>query len=204
MVAFFVTICLCGLLIWAGRSIMVEPLLVSINRTSGQWSVINRSVSVPSEYSRQYMMQESVVGNFFQNWFLISDDANENDAVWRADCAAHECTGAETMAYDGHECALACGAGADLYKKFVSDVMPDYHLRATAGETWHVDVDTIQANPVIPDYENGGETWMVRATVISNVNYAFDVVAFVRLGRMANMYPMTMGYYVADFNAYRI
>lgn len=204
LVSFFLVACVCGMIIWGAQSRQVEPLVVSINRATGDWSMIKRSEAAPVEYTRQDMMQESVVGNFFQNWFLISDDADQNDDVWRADCPANECTGAETMAYGGRVCALACGGGAELYQSFVENVMPDYHSRAMAGETWHVIADTMEIRPVVPDAKQGGSTWMVRASVMSNINSVFNVVAFVRLGRMANAYPMTMGYYVVAFNAYRV
>ena len=64
--------------------------------------------------------------------------------------------------------------------------------------------DTIQITPVGGrDMQNGG-IWRVQASVWSNINASFDVVAFVRVARAAGKYPMTMGYYVTDFNAYRI
>lgn len=201
--AFFVILCICGLLLWGARSLRLDPFLISTDNITGAWTVIGRSATYRPRESIYDTVQESVAGNFFQNWFFISDVVAENDAVWRQ-CPADTCTGAETMTYGDRHCAISCAASTSLYDTFIEDVMPTYHLRGTAGETWNVMVDTMQIAPVgKPDAARGG-VWRVYATVWSNINEAFDVVAFVRVARISGKYPMTLGYYVSDFNAYRI
>ena len=200
---FFVITCVCGLLLWGVRSMRLDPFLISIDKITGSWTVIGRSVTLNRAVSITETVQQAVVGNFFQSWFAISDAAAENDMLWRQ-CPADECSGAETMLYGERRCAISCAAFDTLYNHFVEDVMPTYHLRAMAGETWGVMTDTIQITPVGGrDMQNGG-IWRVQASVWSNINASFDVVAFVRVARAAGKYPMTMGYYVTDFNAYRI
>ena len=37
----------------------------------------------------------------------------------------------------------------------------------------------------------------------SNLNGDFDVIAYVKIARDAQRYPQTLGFYVAEFNAFR-
>lgn len=200
---FFVIICACGLLLWGVHSMRLDPFLISVDNITGTWSVIGRSTSFRHRSSVYDTMQESVVGNFFQNWFYISSSRTANDAVWRQ-CPADKCTGVETMTYSDRRCALSCGASDKLYNKFIEDVMETYHLRSAAGETWSVLTETMTITPVGKIDPASGGVWRVTATVWSNVNAEFDVVAFVRVARSIGRYDMALGYYVSDFNAYRL
>lgn len=201
--AFLVIVCLCGLLLWGARSMRLDPFLISVNNVTGTWTVVGRSASYRQTASTYDMMQESVVGNFFQNWFFISASRDENDAVWRQ-CSATSCSGAETMTYGDRKCAIYCGASDKLYDRFIEQVMESYHQRSISGETWGVMADTMTIAPIGKIDPATGGVWRVSAVVWSNINAAFDVVAFVRVSRNTARYPMTLGYYVSDFNAYRI
>jgi len=201
--AFFVIICVCGLLLWGVRSMRLDPFLISVDGITGTWQVIGRSVTRAKAVSISETVQQAVVGNFFQSWFYISNIGDENNALWRQ-CAAQECTGAETMAYGERHCAISCAAQDRLYDRFIEDVMPTYHMRAMAGETWNVITDSIQITRLGGGDITKGGVWRVQASVWSNINATFNVVAFVRVARQIGKYPMTMGYYVSDFNAYRI
>lgn len=201
--AFFLVLCVCGLLLWGVRSMRLDPFLISTDNITGVWNVIGRSATYRRTASIYDTMQEAVAGNFFQNWFFISDVADENDAVWRQ-CPADTCSGAEIMTYGDRRCAISCGSASNLYETFIKDVMPTYHLRGTAGETWAVIVDTMQITKVGKIDASRGGIWRVTATVWSNINAAFDVVAFVHVARNVGRYPMSLGYYVSDFNAYRL
>lgn len=203
LTAFFVIACLCGLLMWGVRSMRLDPFLISTDNITGTWSVIGRSTWRGRAVSVYDTMQEAVAGNFFQSWFYISDSVADNNMVWSA-CPIEECSGAESMTYGDRKCAISCAASADLYDKFIEDVMEGYHRRSSAGETWGVMTDTIQITPIGDIDAAKGGVWRVQATVWSNINAAFNVVAFVRIARSVGRYPMTMGYYVSDFNAYRI
>ena len=46
--------------------------------------------------------------------------------------------------------------------------------------------------------------WQVYVDVFSNINGLFKVLAFVEVGRDLQSHPATMGYYIKDFNSYRI
>ncbi len=201
--AFLLIVCACGLLLWGARSLRLDPFVISVDQSTGTWNVIGRSTWRGRPVAATDVMQQAVVGNFFQNWFFISDNFADNDAVWRK-CPVEQCTGAEGLTYGNRECAISCMADGKLYDRFVEQVMENYHLRSVAGETWTVVTDTIQITPVgQTDAQNGG-VWRVNASVWSNINAVFDVVAFVRVARAAGRYDMTMGYHVTDFNAYRM
>ena len=199
---FFLVSCMCGLVLWGARSMRLEPFLISVDDITGVWSVVGRNTTTDKSYPVTQTMQESVAVNFTQNWFSISDDASVNGKVWRQ-CPVAECTGAESLAYGVRDCAISCMAGDKLFKVFTTDVVPVYKSRAMAGETWGVMADSIQASH-IGETEAGGGIWRIRASVWSNINSVFEIVAFVRVARAVDRYPMTMGYYVEDFNSYRI
>lgn len=200
---FLVIICVCGFLVWGVRSMRLDPFLISVDRVTGAWNVIGRSPTYRRTASIYDTTQEAVAGNFFQSWFYISGDSAENDNVWRQ-CAIAECSGAETLGYSGRRCAISCGAGDKLYDSFIKTVMPTYHLRAGAGETWMVITDTMQITPIGNIDPQAGGVWRIHASVSSSINGDFRVVAFVRVARAIGRYPMTLGYYVSDFNAYRM
>jgi len=200
-------ICLCGLISWGAKSMRLDPFLIANDSITGQWTVIGRSLSRNPYYSISRTMQEAVAINFMQSWFHISDVADRNEPVWR-ECPANECTGAETMTYNQRACAISCTASQKLYEHFTKGVVPEYKARALAGETWGVLPGSIQISPVAGVFnekvDGNGTTWRIEASVWSNINAIFNIVAFVRVAQKVDEYPMTMGYYVEDFNSYRI
>ncbi len=202
LVLFFLIICTCGLLLWAVRSVRVEPFLISIDRATAQWSVIGRSTAASIKYSTTHTVQEALVGNFAANWFLITTNSAANDAAWK-ECNTATCTGAEVLAHTSNECAIFCGAGGKVYEHFTETVMPNYVLRAAAGETWTLLDESLQVTPQSEIDDKGG-AWRVYGRVWSSISGEFTVVAFARVSRDVMNYPMTMGYYISDFNAYRL
>ncbi|MBR4806848.1 MAG: hypothetical protein IKZ64_03405, partial [Alphaproteobacteria bacterium] len=77
-----------------------------------------------------------------------------------------------------------------------------YKQAASFGERWFV-------NPAkIFVMQNGnitktGGSWIARANVRSSLNGEFKIVAYVRVVRDMEKYPQTLGYAIAEFNAYR-
>jgi hypothetical protein len=49
-----------------------------------------------------------------------------------------------------------------------------------------------------------GGTWQIRLTINSNLYGAIQILAYANVLNSLEMYPKTLGYYVADFNAYKI
>lgn len=191
---FLVIVFLCGILIWSSRSDKLVPFLISANGDSGEWSVVGRTLP-DLEYSIERTMQESVIGNFTKLWFNISIDADENNDRWQK-CERMNCTG-------GGTCAIYCAASDELFSRFMYEVLPDYQARLDNGETWSVDEKSMVILPAGMVSELGG-TWQVQVNVNSNLNNLIQVKAFVKVARNNAYYPQTMGFYVADFNAYRV
>lgn len=202
MMTFLLIGCVCGLLAWAVHSNRVEPFLIMRDSIIGEWYVIGERKAGIQKYSTAHTMQESVAINFTKNWFTIYSDADRNNALWRA-CNQAECSGGEVFAYGDGACALSCSADPELFDKFMENTMSDYLLRAAGGETWTIlpEFDIVAVGNV----KESGSLWRIKATVVSNIkNMPFDIIAFVRLEKKQGAYPMTTGYYVADFNAYRL
>ncbi len=153
------------------------------------------------EFPALRTLQESVVMKFAANWFRISETDAENQARWDT-CDQATCASDEYTARADGMCALSCAASNDLFVRFVQDVAPDYTMRMAAGETWVLDINTLNVIPDGPITTDGG-LWRISGQIISNLVGRIDVLAFATVGRNQNAYPTTLGFYVQDFNAYR-
>ena len=203
MVVFLQIICACGLLLWTQRSAHVHPFLVSINNITGQWEIVGHQHGIMREMSTTQTLQESVLGKFVRNWFWIAENQDVNTARWdKCDralaCSPENKTGVETGA-----CGIYCLTGDDMFSRFNAVVKPEYQARIADSETWRVDMPSIQMTPIGDVGENGG-TWQIRAKIISNKSAPIEILAYATVGRNTDAYPQTLGYYVADFNAYRM
>lgn len=203
MVVFLLIIFLCAMLFWASRSARVHPFLISINNMTGEWSVVGHDHGRKT-LNAMRALQESIVGNFARNWFAISDMPDVNNALWKtcnrvSDCGVGNYADADNM----QKCALYCISGDDVFARFLYDTVPDYQMRVSAGERWVVDMTTMNIIPV-GDFNDNGGTWRVMATVVSNVAAPMQVIAYAKVERNISLYPRTLGYYVQDFNAYKL
>ncbi len=197
-ISFFLIVCLCGLLIWVQRSVRVHPFLVSINDLTGQWEIVGHSHTRIKSISAIRTLQESVIGKFLENWYRISDDRDENLAVWQSCDRATQCTG-----YGTAFCALYCVAGAAVYDGFIQHIVPDYQTRIANGEQWALNMSSLNIVPVGTFNATGG-MWQVSARLESSVSGDINIVGYARVARDVSSYPQTMGYYVVDYNAYKV
>lgn len=203
MIVFLLIVFLCAMVFWASRSARIHPFLISVDNMTGTWAIVGH------DHGRKTMsatrtLQESVVGNVVRDWLFISDNPAVNDALWRtcdrtADCGA----GDAEIARAGRECAIYCTVSDDLFSRFVYDVIPDYQARVAAGERWVMDMDTINIAPT-SDVGISGGTWRVTASVVSNISAQMNIIAYVKVARNPRLYPRTLGFYVVDFNAYKL
>lgn len=202
MAACLVIIFLCGFVWWSARSHRVDPFIISINQITGQWEIVGHSHG-DFEFSAIRTMQESVVGNFAINWFAISADASENNAIWQTCDRTETCQSDDKLTFGDKTCAIYCASGEDVFSRFVYYVVPDYLLRMENGERIALDMETLQMAPVGQITDLGG-TWRIQATLQSNLTGDMKIIAFAKVARNTTNYPRTLGFYVADFNAYRI
>ena len=199
-IAFFIAVALVGLLLWSARSMRISPILISINLDTGEWSCITETGGAALEYTANHAMQESVVGNFARRWFAVSTNPRENDALW-CNCTPSDCA-RSAVEENRPPCLVCCGAGADLFRKFTSDVLPDWRVRAGRGESLALDEDSIHISP-IGEINDGGGLWHLTATLMSDATNPHKVEAYIRVARQGGgAYPTTMGFYVANFNSY--
>lgn len=204
MVSFLLVLFLCGLIFWSVRSKSIDPFIVSIDDFTGQWTVVGHSHGgAPIKYMPMRAVQEAVVGNFTINWFTISSDTNANDALWQACNRQEECSNQSNASYSNKECALFCASGENIFNYFTLNMIPDYEQRVQNGERWVVDKASISIEPMAQFSELGG-TWKVILTIQSNISGDINVVAFAKVARDTLNYPQTFGYYINDFNAYKI
>ncbi len=175
--------------------------MIAVDADTGVWSMVGRGAWT-IDYSVERTMQESVVGRFMENWLTIAEDADENIAAW-GKCSRDDCNSGDGLLYGTRRCAIYCHSGDDIFNRFTYNVVNHYTTRAASGETWIPNTTTMQITPIDRITDAGG-TWRVLATVESNQNGPFRVEAFVKLARNIENYPAGMGFYITDFNAYRI
>ena len=199
--AFVIIVCLCGLILWTLKSARVEPFILVTNGLNDQWRIIMAGGSTPStERTSAQIFQQSLIWHFTQNWLNISSDADTNSDVWNIDCKREYCLADDN---DVQKCAIYCASGSDLLTKFRETVLPQYQSYEAQNTTWTVVPESMRIEPVGRITPNGG-TWQIQVTVLTGGTGAMDIVAYAKVAYSIKYYPATMGYYVFDFNAYRV
>ncbi len=199
-VAFMLIVFMCGLLLWSMKSVRVDPFLISIDKTTGMWSIVGHTHN--NEFAAARTLQESVVGQFTQQWLTINEDIAQNNTIWQK-CNREDCITDGKVAVNPNKCAIYCAASDALYSRFDAQVMPDYRERVMSGEVWTVDMSSLNITPLSPIKATGG-AWRVTANVQSTQIGTFSILAFVQVAKDVASFPKTLGFYVDDFNAYRI
>ena len=200
MSGFLLIIFLCGILIWTIRSAHIEPYILAPGGTNDQWQIVKPGNEHPEiEMTSAQAMQESMVWQFVQNWFLVSDNDAQNLKNWDSSCQRTDCISlGET-----HPCKIYCATGDDLFRRFKEDVLPTYKGNTEHGEYWIPVTNSIRISPVGTVSDAGG-TWRIQMLVSTSIGTTIDVMAYAKVAKNIKSYPRTMGYYVADFNAYRV
>lgn len=198
MVVFALIIVFGGLIFWARASQKIHPFLVTVDDVTGAWTVVGHNHGERT-ITRNRAMQESVIANFTKQWFTVSANAQQNDDLWYGFEEKSACF-ADDVPNRGQ---IYCRASDELYNRFIYNIVPEYQVRIAAGETWSVDVDNIYLNTTSNVTDNGG-TWRILVQVDSNIYGPVQVMAYATLAQDVQDYPNTLGFYVADFNAYRV
>lgn len=201
LVVFFLILCTCGLLIFFIHSQKNYPFLISVDPLTDEWSVVAYPQKNRKNIVEQYqIIQEKLVNDFVGYWFTISPNQTLNDMRWM-ECSIDECSFSERFNPMNQECALACTSGEDLFKQFTSKILPEYTARINqAAEVW-----SVEKKDIMPYYvDKDTSKWQVYAQIKSNINGVFNVLIFLDIKRDDNLYPATLGYYIEDFNAYRV
>ena len=201
MAMFLIIVCLCGLLIWTIRSVRVEPYILATGGINDQWRVVMAGGETPSmNLTEGQVFQQSLLWRFTQNWFNISPNHEINSAVWDTKCKREQCLSDEIGT---RKCALFCATGEDLFYRFSTDVLPMYTEYESANATWMVVPESIRIDPIGRISDSGG-AWRIQVTILTGGTGAMDIVAYAKIAQNIKYYPATRGYYIADFNAYRV
>ena len=200
MSGFLIVIFLCGILVWTIRSVRVEPYILTTNGVNDQWQIIKPGQERPTiEMTGNQAIQQSLVWKFVQDWFAISQDPNTNTEMWDNSCRRTDCDTSDATT----PCKIYCTTSDDLFRRFHEDILPTYEDAATNGRYWTPIVNSIRTSPVGRVADVGG-TWRVEASVSIGNGETMDILAYAKVARNPKSYTKTTGYYIADFNAYRI
>ena len=199
---FLVIVFIWGMIVWAEKSVTVHPFWVWVDNLTGQGLVVGHQHEEIKQVSATRTLQESVIAKFMRNWFLVTTE-EVNTALWQSCERATECNPKNKTGIDSGKCALYCISGDDIFNRFIQDVVPAYQISVMAGEMLGLDMASLQISPVGDFTENGG-MWKVRAVIKSSLANPIDILAYARVERNIDVYPQTLGYYIADFNAYKM
>ncbi len=195
-----IIIFLCGLLLWTIRSVHVEPYILATGGINDEWKIIAPGTFRPEiKMTSNQIMQQSVVWKFAQNWFSISGEHDINANMWDTTCDRTDCDTTDGT----NPCVIFCASGDNLFTRFKDDILPQYTDMAGAGTQWSVVVDSVRITPV-GTITNAGGTWRVQLSVATSGNDTMHILAYAKVAQSPKLYPKTAGYYVADFNAYRV
>ena len=201
-VVFFFIIATCGFLLLTTHLRTNFPFLISVNPVTEDWNVIAYPGEKEKPIPQYQYIQEKLVHDFVKDWFTISDDMKTNEAIWEK-CSAEECGDSEQFNPNNKKCAISCKSETAVFDDFAENVIPNYRARIDqAKEKWSVQAKGLLINPAI--VSETGSKWQVYATINSSVMQSFDVLIFVDIERDINLYPATFGYYIKQFNSYRM
>lgn len=203
MVVFLLIIFACGLLLWAQKSAHIHPFLVSINNITGRWEIVGHHHNDIKEIPTTQLLQESVIGNFLEYRFLITNDDAFNSRVWQVCDRNTNCSTENKNPTTPETCALFCLSGDDAHTTFITKLVPYYQERFLMGEILVPNMTSVKMFPVGQITDTGG-TWQIRMNIQSSMVGNIEILAYANIARNLDMYPKTLGYYVADFNAYKI
>lgn len=205
-IIFFLIICTCGFILFFTHFKSNYPFLITSDPFTNEWSVVTYPGKHEQETIAQYqIVQEKLVSDFVKNWFTISNNAQENELRWQ-ECSMDECASSQQYNPNNKECALFCLSDKKVFEIFMEKVLPEYTARfEQASEQWDVEKRGYPMIVLAPKIvTENGSLWQVQAQIYSSINGYFNVMAFVKVARSKDSYPVTLGYYVKDFNSYRI
>lgn len=203
MVALFLIVACCIALPWIQRNMRLEPFIIYVNGPRGEWNLVGQD-TLTQDIPYYRSMQRALVGVFTEKWFTISNDKEQNEQHWMQCSRNDVCNRAiVNIFWNDTGCDLYCISGENMYQDFVTNVVPLYRARESFGDRWYMDLSRILVIPNGTISENGG-SWVVRGRVRSALNGDFSIIAYVKVARDISRYPQTLGYYVTDFNSYRV
>ncbi len=200
-IVFFLVIAACGFILLGVHLKKNYPFIISVDPITNEWTVVAYPHEKQEKIQQYQIIQEKLARDYVKNWFTISENAQTNEKRWQS-CSIDECANTEQFKPDNINCAIACKSSSTLFEDFTKMVLPEYLARVESGnEKWTV--GRMLITPQNKMSENSSD-WQVIADITSNISGTFSVLSFVNIKRDVNLYPATFGYYVEDFNSYRM
>ena len=200
-IVFFLIIAACGFILLGLHLKKNYPFLISVDPYTDEWTVVAYPREQKETVQQYQVIQEIFVKEYVKNWFTISGNNEINEMRWNM-CNIEKCSEAIQFKPNNINCAIACKSSKKLVEYFEDNILPEYQARVEKGhETWTVDGMLI--TPQNKLNEKSG-TWQVIANITSSISGPFTVLSFIEIKRDTDAYPATFGYYVQDFNSYRI
>ena len=200
-VVYALIVFVCGVLLWSARSVRISPFLVATNEMPNEWRIVGHDGGT-RRMPAYRTLQEALVAKYIQRRFYISAIGAENENLWTACARETDCTTVGNTSTGG-DCSLFCATTSDEFSEFQTAVVPGYMERFEMGEHWFVNSASIRMAPSGTISASGG-MWRAQFTIITNMGAPIQVVAYAKVARNMQEYPRTMGYYIANFNAYRL
>ena len=199
-IVFFLIVAACGFILLGMHLKSNYPFLISVDPWTDEWAIVTYPDEASKPIPQYQIIQEKLVNDFVTDWFTISNNQQINDARW-AECSPTECKEPGRFSPTNTECAIYCKSADTVFKVFNKTVLPEYKAMIDlASEKWSVGPKLITQ---VASSEQSSK-WQVYATINSSVMGQFNILAFISIERDINAYPVTLGYYVNQFNAYRI
>jgi len=203
MIVFALIVCFCCILVFLQKHQGLAPLVIYADAPNGEWELIapkKQETKIPYYVA----MQKSLVGIITEKWFRIAGDMKQNEKMWSECSRETVCSKRVTSNLKMTQgCDLFCLTGDTVFSDFEDNVLSTYRARESAGETWFVIPSSVKIESLGTPTEKGG-LWRVNATILSNKIGKMDVIAFVEVSRQNAQYLQTLGFYVSNFNSYKI
>ena len=184
----FLIACAAAAVIWARRSESARPYFLHVS--GGDWAVYSESAQKSkTELSWALLMQESIAARYAELYFRIPDGQAEADNLW---CGCQDCG-------EWNKCGLCCGADPRAFDSFKEQILPKWRAKFEAGETQRL------INVVAETFGRPGDrggVWKITGALTSGKNKPREIIGFMKIDQSKNLYPLTLGFYVAEFYWY--
>jgi len=202
LIAFFLVVACCIAIPWLQNNRTINPYVIYIDGMRGNWELVGQ-VETQDIVPYYTSIQRALAGVFTEKWFTISDNPELNALHWKQCSRDTDCVDRIVSTFENSGgCDLYCIMSDNMYRRFTENTLPLYKMYESMGQRWNVDFSKITVSPGGDVTLNGG-MWVVHARIRSNLNGDFDVIAYVKIARDVERYPQTLGFYIAEFNAYR-
>ena len=202
----FLIVCACGLMLLMLKTQNKFPFLIAQDPYTFDWDVVAYLDKV-EKVTPSRIIQETIVKKYVQNWFNITRFNALNESLWQ-ECTQNDCAQPEQFDPTNGKCALFCDSSPELFHQFTTKILPEYRIRSSQDAETVIVYDWLFIPPAKHDAclpSNIDQClWHAYLKLNSSVRGKFEVLVFIELGYEDGMHPATLGYYVKDFNSYRI